>query len=238
MTARITATASPRGNMLLAALPAAKSRGLISRCERVDLAFGDVLCEAGSRLRHVYFPTASFISLVACVDNGSRLEVGLIGDEGMFGTSLLLGVSAGSTLAVVQGAGPALRLSATQFARELKWDPSLTKTLNAYLCVTINQLSQLAVCTRYHEVEARLARWLLMTRDRARANEFRVTHEFLAYMLGVRRAGITRAAGSLQERQLIRYSRGAIRILDTSGLEAASCECYAAERQVYARLMA
>jgi|ERR1700733_390430 CRP-like cAMP-binding protein len=237
MIPRIAASASRRGNMLLGTLPAAKGRGLISRCEPVDLAFGEVLCEAGDLLRHVYFPTASFISLIACVDDGARLEVGLIGAEGMFGTSLLLGVNVGSLLAIVQGAGPALRMSAAQFSLELKCDPALAKTLNTYLCVTLNQLSQMSACTRYHTVEARLARWLLMTRDRARANEFRITQEYLAYMLGVRRAGITHAAGSLQERQLIHYSRGKIRVLNARGLGAASCGCYAVAQQIYARLM-
>lgn len=209
----------------------------MARCESVELAFGEVLCEPGDRIRHVYFPTASFISLISSVDDGSRLEVGLVGTEGMFGVSLLLGVNVFSLRAIVQGAGPALRMEAAQFSRELKRNPVSAKKLNLYLYVLVSQFAQMAACARYHVVEARLARWLLMTRDRARANEFRITQEFLAYMLGVRRAGITRAASSLQKRRLIRYSRGNMTILDGRSLEAASCECYGAARGLHARLM-
>jgi len=137
----------------------------------------------------------------------------------------------------VQGAGPALRIDAAQFARELKRSPALKKRLNLYLYVLLTQVAQMAPCARYHLVEPRLARWLLMTRDRAQSNEFRLTQDFLAYMLGVRRAGITRAASNLQKRRLIRYTRGKMRILDARGLEAVSCDCYAAATQLYAKVM-
>lgn len=237
MTPRTAAAVIPSGNLLLAALPPDESRRLIARCEKVELGFEDVLCDVGDRIRHVYFPTASFISLVSSVDNGSRLEVGLVGAEGMFGVSVMLGVEVGSLRALVQGAGPALRMDAAQLHRELKRSPLLAKTLNTYLYVLMNQLAQMAVCARFHVVEARLARWLLMTRDRAHSNEFRLTQEFLAYMLGVRRAGITRAASTLQKRKLIRYSRGKMKILDGRGLEAVSCECYATANQMYTSLM-
>jgi CRP-like cAMP-binding protein len=211
---------------------------MIARCDPVELSFEEVLCEVGDQIRYVYFPTASFISLISSVDKGTCLEVGLVGAEGMLGVSLLLGVKDASLRALVQGAGQALRMDAIQFARELRNSPALRKRLNCYLHVLITQLSQMAACTRFHLVEARLARWLLMTRDRARSNEFPITQEFLAYMLGVRRPGITRAASNLQKRRLIRYSRGNMSILDAHRLKAVSCGCYAAAGQVYDRMIA
>jgi CRP-like cAMP-binding protein len=237
MTARVATAVAPE-NLLLAGLRASDRRRLIALCEPVELRFEEVLYEAGERMRHVYFPTDSFISLISAVDKSSNLEVGLVGAEGMLGSSLLLGVDVASLRALVQGAGPALRMDVVAFLRELKRSPAMRKRLNLYLFVLMTQLTQMAACARYHLVEARLARWLLMTRDRAHSTEFRLTQEFLAYMLGVRRAGITRAASSLQKRRMIRYSRGSMRILDARGLEEVSCECYAKAAQQYARVMA
>jgi CRP-like cAMP-binding protein len=238
MTTRIAVAGRAPANLLLAGLHAGDRKRLMAHCDPVDLGFEEVLYEAGERVRHVYFPTASFISLISVVDKSSNLEVGLVGSEGMLGSSLLLGVEVATMRALVQGAGPALRMDAAPFLRELKRSPALRERLNLYLFVLITQLTQMAACARYHLVEARLARWLLMTRDRAHSNEFRLTQEFLAYMLGVRRAGITRAASNLQKRRFIRYSRGNMRILDVRGLEGVSCECYANAAQLYARVMA
>jgi hypothetical protein len=175
-------------NSLLAALPGKNYERLLSGLEPVELKFGDVLYESGQKMRHVYFPGNSLVSLLTVVDGRMALEVGMVGREGMVGLPLALGTDIYALMA---------------------------------------QVSQTAACNRFHVVVARLARWLLMTRDRVRSGEFRLTHEFLAHMLGVRRVGVTTAARTLQARKLIDYSRGRIRILDDKGLEAAACECYA-----------
>jgi CRP-like cAMP-binding protein len=232
----IATIADEHQNLILAAIPSAERRQLLAYCERVELAFGERLFDQGERIRHVYFPTGGFISLISSIDGRPRLEVGLVGSEGMLGVSLLLGVNDAPLRALVQGAGAALRIEAPDFSRVLKRSPVLRQALMRYLYVLMSQLAQMTACTRFHVVEARLARWLLMTRDRAHSNEFNLTQEFMAYMLGVRRVGITRAARSLQRRKLIRYSRGKMTILDGRGLARASCGCYAAGGQMYERL--
>jgi CRP-like cAMP-binding protein len=210
---------------------------MLANCESVDLVFADVLCLPGDRIHHVYFPTESFISLVAPVDGYAGLEVGMVGSEGMFGVSLMLGVDVSPLHALVQGAGQALRMNATRFRRQLASSRALRQGLNRYTYVLISQLAQTAACTRFHVVEARLARWLSMTRDRAGSDEFYLTQEFLSHMLGVRRVGVTKAASSLQKHKLISYSRGVISILDRNGLEAAACGCYLADKKTYDKIM-
>ena len=225
-------------NRLLAALPARLSGRLIAVCDGVDLELGTVLNEAEGRIAHVYFPTEGFISLMIPVDGASILEVGLVGNEGMLGAPLILGIDRSPLRALVQGAGPAWRMTARTFSRELGLSAALRTLLHRYMQVQITQLAQTAACTRFHLVEARLARWLLMTQDRAHDDEFHVTHEYLAFMLGVRRVGVTRAATALQKRKLISYHRGEVTVLDRLGMEAASCSCYQADRDSYASLLA
>jgi CRP-like cAMP-binding protein len=228
---------APRQNRLLAALPA-KDRGrLIERSEQVDLVLADVLYEPGAPVRRVLFPTSGFISLLAAGGGHDRLEVGLVGDEGMLGTALVLGAGTAPMLALVQGAGAAWQMDARSFQREVDRSGALRVALHGYIHVVMCQLAQAALCTRFHLVEARLARWLLMTHDRAHSRSFHVTHEFLAVMLGVRRAGVTGAARALHARELIRYSRGDMTIVDRRGLENAACGCYAIDRKTYATTM-
>jgi len=213
-------------NKLLAALPPGSYRRLRSGLEPVALQFGDVLYEAGRRMRHVYFPGDSLVSLLTLVNGHLALEVGMVGREGMVGLPLALGRAVSPVRALVQGAGGAMRMTSARFSREMRKTPPLRQGVYRYADALLAQVSQTAACNRFHQVEQRLARWLLMTRDRVRSDEFRLTQEFLAHMLGVRRVGVTRAAASLQDRELIEYSRGSIRILDGKGLEAAACECY------------
>jgi CRP-like cAMP-binding protein len=228
---------APAVNRLLAALPSSDLRRMLAGCEAVELAFADVLYTPRESLSHVYFPTTSFISLVMPVDESAFLEVGLIGNEGMFGIPLVLGVDVSPMRAVVQGAGSALRMDAAPFCRELERNRALQREIDRYVFVHLSQVAQTAACTRFHVVEARLARWLLMTQDRAHADTFHITQEFLAFMLGVRRVGVTKAASSLQKRGLIHYSRGNITVLNRRGLKAASCGCYKADRESYDRIL-
>jgi CRP-like cAMP-binding protein len=225
-------------NRLLASLPRRESARILAACEAVELELGTDLYEPDHPVAHVYFPTDSFISLMLPVDGVSSLEVGLVGNEGMLGTSLILGVSRSPLRARVQGAGPAWRMEARTFIRELGASAALRTTAQRFLQVHVEQLAQAAACTRFHVVEARLARRLLMTQDRAHNDNFHVTHEFLAYMLGVRRVGVTRAASALQSRKLIRYHRGEVTILSRRGMEGASCGCYRADKDRYATLLA
>jgi CRP-like cAMP-binding protein len=228
----------PSPNRLLESMPRRASQKILDRSEQVELHLGEVLHESGARIQSVYFPTGSFISLMVPLNGTAILEIAMVGDEGMVGLPLVSGVKVSPLRAVVQGEGTAWRMTAASFTRELAEGAAMRQGLQLYLQVRMNQLAQTAACTRFHVVEQRLARWLLMTQDRAHDDEFRVTHEFLAYMLGVRRVGVTKAAGALQARKLIRYHRGEMTILDRAGMEAASCCCYSSDRAIYDRLLA
>jgi len=219
-------------NNLLAALPGRNYQRLLSGLEPVTLNFGDVLYEPGQRIRHVYFPGNSLVSLLTLVDGRMALEVGMVGREGMVGLPLALGADVSPVRALVQGAGTAMRMTSARFSREIRKSPQLQQGVHRYANALMAQVSQTAACNRFHVVVARLARWLLMTRDRVRSGEFRLTHEFLSHMLGVRRVGVPTAARTLQARKLIDYSRGNIKILDHKGLEAAACRCYQVVKDV------
>jgi CRP-like cAMP-binding protein len=214
-------------NRLLATLPKNEYKRLSPRLKTVSLVFGEVLYEPGDAIKYVYFPNDSIISLIAKLSETSWLEVGMVGNEGMAGLAIFMGVSFSPTRALVQGAGTAMRMSSAAVRTEANRLGSLHHLVHRYSHSLLTQVSQSSACNRFHLVEARLARWLLMTNDRLAAKEFPLTQEFLSTMLGVRREGVSKAAGALQAAKLIRYSRGVITILNRRGLEAKSCHCYA-----------
>lgn len=224
-------------NHLIESLPRKDRLHFMSACQPVELTLAQVLYERSKPTAYVYFPTDGFISLIATVDGSPGVEVGMVGREGMLGAQLALGVLTTPLHAVVQGAGTALRLSARTFRIEIDHSPALARVLNRYLYVLMAQLAESAACLRFHQIEPRLARWLLMSQDRAKSDTFHVTQEFLAYMLGVRRVGITAAAGDLQRNGLIGYSRGELTVIDRSGLEAAACSCYKTDQKVYSEIL-
>lgn len=215
-------------NQLIAALPRRDGKRIMAGCETVELVPGAVLCERHRPLSHVYFPIVGFISLVTTLEGHRPLELSLIGNEGMLGVTLGIGITTAPTEAIVQGGGKALRMGVQQFMAELRRTPALQRALNRHVYMLVVQLARTAGCTHFHEIEPRLARWLLVTHDRAQSDHFHLTHQLLADMLGVRRSGVTIAAGVLQKKKLVRYRRGEISILDREGLEAESCECYQA----------
>ncbi len=221
-------------NHLLHCLPDQEQHRLLKLFEPVQMVLSDVLDTAGEPTGHVYFPTDGFISLLAEIEGHAGLEVGMIGREGMLGVHLAMNVATAPFKALVQGNGVALRMGTKVFLQELVRCKPLRQVMNQYMYVTLVQTATSAACLHFHQIGARLARWLLMSHDRANADTFHVTHEFLAYMLGVRRVGITAAAGQLQQQGLITYHRGELTVLDRAGLLAAACGCYAADQKVYA----
>jgi CRP-like cAMP-binding protein len=231
------ASRNSAANKLLSALPRRHYQRLLSGLEPVTLTFGQVLYEPEDLIRHVYFPNDSLVSLLTLADGHLALEVGMVGREGMVGSPMALGIDVSPVRALVQGSGSAQRMTAACFSKELAQCPPLQRLLNRYVHVLMAQVTQTAACNRFHVVEKRLARWLLMTLDRVGASRFLLTQEFLSHMLGVRRVGVTKAASALQQRKLISYSRGNITILDRAGLEAYSCGCYRAVNDTYERTL-
>jgi cAMP-binding proteins - catabolite gene activator and regulatory subunit of cAMP-dependent protein kinases len=219
-------------NRLLARLPARYRDEFVAACETVELPFEATLVKTGETLQHAYFPLRGFISQIAPVDRSS-IEVGLIGNEGMLGVQLALGVARSPMTSLVQGQGEALRMPSRQFRAELERSAPLRQEISRYTFVVMNQMARNAGCNRFHVVESRLARWLVMTADRAHSNAFSITQAFLASMLGVRRVGVTVAAGNLQARGLIRSLRGKVEIVDPEGLREAACSCYRADLATY-----
>jgi CRP-like cAMP-binding protein len=224
-------------NHLLAALPENDYLHLKQSCEPVELVLNQVLSSTGDEIHYVYFPTGSIISLMRSAKNERDLEVGMVGNEGMLGCNLLMGINSALFSSVVQKSGSAIRMTAKNFIQELQYSLKFQQLLQRYLYVSFSSLVQNSACNRFHVVEERLARLLLMIRDRAQSASFFVTQESLARMLGVRRVGITKAAGSLQSKMLISYSRGNLKIEDSLGLESASCSCYKTDNDVYSQVM-
>jgi CRP-like cAMP-binding protein len=222
-------------NRVLANIPPREYKRLQAQLEPVDLKFGEVLFEAGKAIKHVYFPVNCLISLLTAVDKRRTLEVGMVGNEGMAGMPFILGMGVSGVRAIVQGGGIALRMASGPFRIEFERNRPLQEALFRYTYALMAQISQTAACNRFHEAEPRLCRWLLMTRDRVGADEFPLTHEFLAHMLGLRREGVTEAASALKRRNLISYARGKIQILDVRGLKKSSCSCYQTVKAVFDR---
>lgn len=224
-------------NLLIAMLARGERQRLIELCEPFPLKLSAVIAEQQIRTRHVYFPVEGFASLVIEVDGRPGLEVGMVGREGMIGAELLLGQSRAPWRSVVQGAGTAWRMKATHFQQTLVESPPLQRLVGRYLAFRVEQLTLASACERFHEISPRLARWLLMSQDRAQSDSFHVTHEFLAFMLGVRRVGVTVAASELQRMGLIVYRRGELTVLDREGLAAQACSCYGSNAASYSRLV-
>lgn len=224
----------PSSNQLLARLSPTSQDRLGTLGEVVELRISEIIGDAGRPTDAVLFPIDGFISLLSEVDDAHAIEAGMVGREGMLGIQLALGVATEPLKALVQGGGHALRISAAAFRRELGANPALRATIDRYIYVLFAQQARASACLRFHRIEQRLARWLLMSQDRAHSDEFTVTQEFLAYMLGVRRVGVTVAAGSFQRQKIIAYDRGKMTIVDRARLERAACSCYASDQAAYA----
>jgi CRP-like cAMP-binding protein len=220
----------PVQNRLLEELPSRTFKSVCAESELVELTTGDVVCEPGERIRDVYFPTESFLSLVGKVDGAACLEVALVGDEGMIGVPLLLGADTKPLRVLVQGSGKAWRMKAEIFKRMTDTNRALRRELHKYVLLRLAQVEQNTVCATVHQLEARLARRLLMMQDRSHSDQFHATQESLASMLGVRRSGVTCVAVTFQRKNLIQYYRGTLSVLDRKGLKEISCECYSAAR--------
>jgi CRP-like cAMP-binding protein len=239
MTKEVTAPipANKRQNKLLAVLPERERRRLFPHLELDVMPLGKALYESGDRLEHVYFPTSAIVSLLYIMEDGASAEIAIVGNEGIVGVALFMGGETMPNRAVVQSAGHAYRLSGQLLKQEFNRGGALQHLLLRYTLAMLTQMAQTAVCNRHHSVDQQLCRWLLLSLDRLPANELSMTQELIANMLGVRREGVTEAAGKLQNAGLIHYSRGRIIVLDRPGLEARVCECYQVVRKEFDRLL-
>jgi CRP-like cAMP-binding protein len=228
---------NPRQNHLLAALPESERERLFPHLELVPLPLGEALYESGGRLNHVFFPTTAIVSLLYVMEDGASAEIAVVGNEGMVGIALFMGGETVPNRAVVQSAGHAYRLKGQLLKQEFNGSGALQHLLLRYTLALLTQMAQTAVCNRHHSVDQQLCRWLLLSLDRLPSNQLRMTQELIANMLGVRREGVTEAAGKLQRAGLIDYSRGHITVLDRPGLEARVCECYEVVRKEFRRLL-
>ncbi|MGO4503678.1 Crp/Fnr family transcriptional regulator [Dyella sp. 2YAF14] len=231
------AISDPRDNRLLAALPDAEWERWAPHLDPVDMPLGKVLYESGSRLSHVYFPVTSIVSLLYVMEDGASAEIAVVGNEGIVGISLFMGGESTPSRALVQSAGQGFRLKSELMLMEFNRAGPVLHLLLRYTQALITQMSQTAVCNRHHSLDQQLCRWLLLSLDRLHSSELVMTQELIANMLGVRREGVTEAAGNLQQAGLIRYQRGHITVVDRAGLERRTCECYAVVKKEYDRLL-
>ena len=227
----------PERNHLLAALPAAEHERIFPHLQFVAMPLGTVLYESGDALRHVYFPTDAIVSLLYVMQDGASAEISVVGNEGLVGVSLFMGGETTPSRAIVQSAGGAYRLLGQRLKEEFARHGSLQILLLRYTLALLTQMAQTAVCNRHHSVDQQLCRWLLLSLDRLEGNQLAMTQELIANMLGVRREGVTEAAGQLQHDGLIKYSRGHIKIINRAGLEKRVCECYSVVKKEYDRLL-
>ncbi len=228
---------NPRQNHLLAALPAQDRERLLPHLELVTMPLGHVLYESGNELRHVYFPTTSIVSLLYVMMDGASAEIAVVGHDGIIGVALFMGGETMPNRAVVQSAGHAYRLKGALLKQEFNRSGELQHLLLRYTQALLTQMAQTAVCNRHHSLDQQFCRWLLLSLDRLPADELVMTQELIANMLGVRREGVTEAAGNVQRAGLIEYQRGHITVLDRAGLEARTCECYAVVKKEFDRLL-
>ena len=227
----------PERNYILRSLPAEVRERLFAHLELIRLPLGTVLYESGARMRHIYFPTDAIVSLLYVLENGASAEIAVVGNDGAVGVSLFMGGETTTSRAVVQSAGTAYRLTGVRLKREFYRHGDLMVLLLKYTQSLITQMAQTAVCNRHHSVDQQLCRWLLLSLDRLESNELVMTHELIANMLGVRREGVTAAAGKLQERGVLRYARGHIVVLNRPQLEKLCCECYRVVKDENERLL-
>ena len=213
-------------NRILSALSKKGFQRLLPDLKKIDLIYGEQIYETGEKISNIYFPESGIISLLSSVEEQTTLEVGVVGNEGMIGLPIFLGVEKSNNRAIVQGKGEAWKMSAKSFLKECKINRELLEPLHLYTSSLITQISQSAVCNRFHLIEPRLARWLMMTSDRMESDEFQITQEFLSNMLGVRREAVNKAASTFQKQNLIIYSRGDLKILNRAELEKTACQCY------------
>ena len=233
----MSAAPNPQQNHLLAALPNEVLERLLPHLELVDMPLGMVLYESGDTLRHVYFPTDSIVSLLYVMESGASAEISVVGNDGVIGVALFMGGESTTSRALVQSAGSAYRVLGKRFKEEFNRHGDMLQLMLRYSQALITQMAQTAVCNRHHSIDQQLCRWLLLSLDRLRDNKLAMTQELIANMLGVRREGVTEAAGKLHSQGVIDYSRGLITVLDRAKLESLSCECYAVVKRETDRLL-
>jgi CRP-like cAMP-binding protein len=224
-------------NALLSLLPHTTQEAVLSKAERIDLNLSQVICMADQPTTHVYFPINCFIAITQSVDDHLPIEVGMIGKEGLLGSEISLGVKNNTFSALVQGGGSAWKIDSDTFLSQMTSSPKLKEIVNAYLAIRIKQLGLSAACEHFHAIGPRLAKWLLMSQDRAQSHTFLMTHEFISVMLGVRRVGVTTTAADFRRRGLIDYHRGKMKVLNRVALKAEACSCYLKNRKIYSSLI-